>query len=101
MTDFPGPIPMHGDRVEIFADTFVATVTGKITSRGVLVDGNGFVELVLPDGDPQQRRDLERSTRYQYRLYDGRVLLYSSPDLKLRDTRREDDGALVVAGSPA
>ncbi|MFI6803814.1 hypothetical protein ACIBO6_02150 [Streptomyces luteogriseus] len=100
MTGFPGPIPMHGDRVELLADTFVATITGKITSRGVLRDGRGFVELVLPDGDPQQRRDLERSTRYQYRLYDGGALLYSSPDLQVRETRRESDGALVVTGSP-
>ncbi|MGW5096312.1 hypothetical protein ACWEQ1_17260 [Streptomyces nodosus] len=100
MTGFPGPTPMHGDTVEILADTFVATITGKLTSRGVLRDGCGFVELVLPDGDPQQRRDLERSTRYQYRLYDGGVLLYSSPDLQVRETRREDDGTLVVMGSP-
>jgi len=100
VTDFPGPIPMHGDKVEILATTFVATITGKITSRGVLVNGNGFVELVLPDGDPQQRRDLERATWYQYRLYEGGVLLYSSPGLQVRETRREDDGALVVMGSP-
>ncbi|MDX3528214.1 hypothetical protein P1P75_17660 [Streptomyces sp. ID05-39B] len=100
MTDFPGPNPMHGDTVELMASTFVATITGKITSRGVLVDGRGFVELVLPDGDPQQRRDLERAGRYQYRLYDGGTLLYSSPDLQVRETRRESDGALVVMGSP-
>ncbi|MFD4528445.1 hypothetical protein ACFWP7_31905 [Streptomyces sp. NPDC058470] len=100
MSEFPGPIPMHGDTVELMADTFVATITGKITSRGVLVDGRGFVELVLPDGDPQQRRVLERAGTYQYRLYGGGVLLYSSPDLQVRETRRESDGALVVMGSP-
>jgi hypothetical protein len=91
---------MYGDRVELMADTFVATITGKITSRGVLRDGCGFVELVLPDGNPQQRRDLERAGRYQYRLYDGGALLYSSPDLQVRETRRASDGALVVTGSP-
>ncbi|MFE1987653.1 hypothetical protein [Streptomyces mirabilis] len=100
MTGFPGPNPMHGDTVELMDDTFVATITGKITSRGVLRDGCGFVELVLPDGDPQQRRDLERAGRYQYRLYDGGSPLYSSPDLQVREIRRESDGALVVTGSP-
>ncbi|WP_019074430.1 hypothetical protein [Streptomyces hokutonensis] len=100
MTGFPGPIPMHGDTVEIMADSVVATITGKITSRGVLVDGRGFVELVLPDGDPQQRRDLERAGTYRYRLYDDGRLLYSSPPLRLHETRRESDGALVIMGSP-
>ncbi|MEU9189445.1 hypothetical protein AB0D14_33870 [Streptomyces sp. NPDC048484] len=100
MTDFPGPTPMHGDTVELTVGAFWATITGKITSRGVLVDGRGFVELVLPDGDPQQRRVLERAGTYQYRLYDGGVLLYSSPYLQVRETRRESDGALVVVGSP-
>lgn len=38
--------------------------------------------------------------RYEYRLYDDGALLYSSPDLQLRETRRESDGALVVTGSP-
>ncbi|MGW7046403.1 hypothetical protein ACWGDT_27690 [Streptomyces avermitilis] len=100
MTGFPGPNPMHGDTVELMADTFVATITGKITLRGVLRDGSGFVELVLPDGDPQQRRDVERAGRYQYRLYSGGQLLYSSPDLQVREIRWESDGVLVVTGSP-
>lgn len=100
MTDFPGSTPMHGDTVELTADTLAVTITGKITSRGVLRDGRGFAELVLPDGDPQQRRDLERAKWYQYRLYRGGALLYSSPSLQVRETRRESDGALVVSGSP-
>ncbi|MFJ9250350.1 hypothetical protein [Streptomyces sp. NPDC101776] len=97
---FPGYTPVHGDTVQLTADTLVVTITGKITSRGVLRDGAGFAELVLPDGDPQQRRDLERATWLHYRLYGGGALLYSSGHLQVRDVRRDADGALVVAGSP-
>lgn len=100
MTGFPGPNPVHGDTVQLIADTLAVTITGKITSRGVVRDGSGFAELVLPDGDPQQRRDLERAKWFQYRLYDDGTLLYSSPHLQFRETRRESDGTLVVAGSP-
>lgn len=57
------------------------------------------MELILPDGDPQQRRDLEQATWYQYRLHQGGALLYSSPHLQLRETRRENGGVLVT-GSP-
>lgn len=56
----------------------VATSTGKIMSRGVVRDGRGFVEFVVPDGDLQQRRDLEWSGRYQFRLCDGGVLCCSA-----------------------
>jgi hypothetical protein len=91
---------MHGDTVQLIAGTLAVTITGKITSRGVVRDGRGFAELVLPDGDPQQRRDLERAAWFQYRLYEGGVLRYSSPHLQVREIRRESDGALVVAGSP-
>ncbi|WP_167366262.1 hypothetical protein [Streptomyces caeruleatus] len=66
----------------------------------ILRDGRGFVELTLPDADPQQRRDLERATSYRYELYRENTLLYSSPRLTLSETRRARDGALVVAGSP-
>ncbi|MGW1496904.1 hypothetical protein [Streptomyces sp. NPDC002402] len=91
---------MHGDVVQITTDTTSVTITGSITSQGILRDGRGFVELTLPDADPQQRRDLERAQRYQYALYRSSALLYSSPDLKLSGTRRAKDGALVVTGSP-
>ncbi|MFE5097881.1 hypothetical protein ACFRCI_48545 [Streptomyces sp. NPDC056638] len=67
---------------------------------GILRDGRGFVELTLPDADPQQRRDLERTQWYQYALYRSSALLYSSPQLTLSEARRAKDGSLVVTGSP-
>ncbi len=100
MNGFPGPQPIYGDAVHITTSTDTLVFAGKIMTRGVLSDGRGFAELVLPDADPQQRRNLERAQRYEYELYlDGEVL-YSSPDLTLRDTQRDKDGALVVTGSP-
>ncbi|MFC9622779.1 hypothetical protein ACFTXM_23235 [Streptomyces sp. NPDC056930] len=100
MTSFPGPRPMHGDVVQLTTDTTSVTITGSITSQGILRDGRGFVELTLPDADPEQRRDLERTQRYQYELYSSSALLYSSPQLTLSETHRAKDGALVVTGSP-
>ncbi|MFB6945587.1 hypothetical protein ACFWGL_36660 [Streptomyces sp. NPDC060286] len=91
---------MHGDVVQLTTDTASVTITGSITSQGILRDGRGFVELTLPDADPGQRRDLERTQRYQYELYSSGALLYSSPQLTLSETRRAKDGALVVTGSP-
>lgn len=76
------------------------TFTGTITCQGVLRDGRGCVELTLPDADPQQRRDLERATWVRYDLYREGARLYPSPQLVVRETRREKDGALVVTGSP-
>lgn len=100
MTGFPGPNPMHGDTVYLTIGTTPVLITGSITSQGVVRDGRGFVELTLPEADPQQRRDLERATSYRYELYREKALVYSSPRLTLSGTRREKDGALVVAGSP-
>jgi hypothetical protein len=76
------------------------TITGRITSQGILRDGCGLVELTLPDADPQQRRALEWSKRFQYNLYLREHLLYASPQLVVRETRREDDGALIITASP-
>lgn len=98
---FPGTIPMHGDTVRLMIGNSPVIITGSITSQGVRRDGRGFVELTLPDADPQQRRDLERAKSYRYDLYRENALLYSSPRLALSETRRASDGALVVAGSPA
>ncbi|KMS67241.1 hypothetical protein ACM01_43560 [Streptomyces viridochromogenes] len=100
MTGFPGPHPMHGDTVYLTIGDTSVVITGRIRSQGVLRDGRGFVELTLPDADPQQRRDLERATSYRYELYREDALLYSSPRLALSETRRAGDGALVVAGCP-
>ncbi|WP_405842476.1 hypothetical protein OG528_29325 [Streptomyces platensis] len=100
MTGYPGPRPIRGDAVRLTTGSASVTITGSITSQGILRDGCGFVELTLPDADPQQRRDLERSKSYQYELYRGGALLYSSPQLTLSETRRVKDGALVVTGSP-
>ncbi|MFE4206651.1 hypothetical protein ACFRSX_29700 [Streptomyces goshikiensis] len=85
---------------QITISTATMVFDGKVMTRSVLVDGRGFAELVLPDADPQQRRDLERAERYAYELYLDGKLLYSSPVLTLRDTRRDETGALVVTGSP-
>ncbi|WP_413751728.1 hypothetical protein NRF20_00110 (plasmid) [Streptomyces sp. R-74717] len=101
MTDsFPGLRLVQGDTVQLVTDATSVTITGAITSKGVLLDGRGFVELTLPDADPQQRRDLERSQRYWYQLYRGGALIYSSPHLTLSETRRTGDGSLVVTGAP-
>ncbi|MFE1546542.1 hypothetical protein [Streptomyces sp. NPDC058718] len=100
MSGFPGPRPIHGDAAHITVDTDLLAFAGKIMTRGILSDGYGFAELVLPDVDPQQRRDLERAGRYQYELYVEGEAPYSSPGLTLREIRRDDDGVLVVTGSP-
>lgn len=99
--NFPGHRPIHGDRVDLVVAEASFTVLGAITVQGVLRDGCGFVELVLPDADPQQRRALEKVVRFQYWLYRDAVLLYTSPPLQMRDVRRATtDGALVLTGSP-
>lgn len=100
MTGFPGTRPMHGDEVRLTADTATVTFTGNVTSRGVLREGRGFVELTLPDVDPQQRRNVEWAKQFRYELYCGGALLYSSPLLALSEIRRPGDGSLVIAGSP-
>ncbi|WNI27348.1 hypothetical protein [Streptomyces sp. ITFR-16] len=100
MTGFPGPRPMHGDEVRLTTNTASVTFTGDVISQGVLRDGRGFVELTLPDVDPQQRREVEWAKRFQYELYRSGALLYSSPSLTLSETRRTSEGFLVIAGSP-
>ncbi|MFJ1551438.1 hypothetical protein [Streptomyces sp. NPDC088246] len=56
---------------------------------------------MLPDADPQQRRDLEKETQLRYWLYRDGALLYTSPPLQMRDIRRAaGDGALILTGSP-
>ena len=96
----PSNRPVRGDTVEIIVSTTTLTITGSITSQGVLRDGRGLAELTLPDADPHQRRDMERSTWIQYKLYRDGALVYSSGHLELRGTRRDDNGALVVSASP-
>lgn len=98
---FPGPRPIHGDRVDLIADGTSFSVVGEIIVRGVLQDGRGFVELVLPDADPQQRRNLEKVTQLQHWLYRDGALLYASPSLQMTEIRRADgDGALILTGAP-
>ncbi|MCY0929458.1 hypothetical protein OTB20_25310 [Streptomyces sp. H27-H1] len=92
---------MVGDSVAITTATFSVTITGTVTCQGITENGRGFVELTLPDADPQQRRQLEWSKEYQYNLYIKGQLLYSSPQLALKGTRRTHEGALVLTGSPA
>ncbi|MFE3900138.1 hypothetical protein ACFXPY_07130 [Streptomyces sp. NPDC059153] len=100
MTAFPGTRPLTGDTVHITTEAASVTINGRITCQSVLRDGCGQVELTLPDADPQQRHSLEWSKRYQYDLFLGGALLYSSPQLEVRETRRAGDGALIVTGSP-
>ncbi|MFD7868181.1 hypothetical protein [Streptomyces sp. NPDC059783] len=96
----PGTRPIHGDTAHVFVGTVPLLFTGSITCQGVLEKGRGYVELTLPDADPEQRRLLERSTTYQWELHrDGRRL-YSSPLLALHSTRRSGTGSLVVKGAP-
>ncbi|MEV0505275.1 hypothetical protein AB0I84_47935 [Streptomyces spectabilis] len=97
---FPGPRPVTGDAAVLTTGTAVLILAGAITSQGVLRDGCGFAELTWPDADPQQRRDLERAGHFQYDLYRDGQLLYSSPNLTVRGTRRTRDGSLVITGSP-
>lgn len=97
---FPGTRPIHGDHVNLIAAGISFTAVGAIVVQGVLKDGRGFVELVLPDGDPQQRRDLEKETEFQYWLYRDDALLYVSPTLQKTDIRLAPDGALVLTGAP-
>lgn len=98
---FPGTRPIHGDTLHLTTDTTTTmTFTGAITCQGILREGRGFVELTLPDGDPQQHRALEFSKKYRYDLCRGGALLYSSPPLRIRGIRRTSDGSLVVTGAP-
>ncbi|MFE5853423.1 hypothetical protein ACFQ61_09405 [Streptomyces sp. NPDC056500] len=105
MTGFPGPRPMTGDTALITVkgstSTSDLTITGHITCQGLLRDHCGLVELTLPNADPQQRRALEHGTRYIFDLIRGAEVLYTSPELVVREVhRRPEDGALVVTGSP-
>ncbi|MFF5282459.1 hypothetical protein [Streptomyces sp. NPDC013171] len=100
MSGFPGQRPIHGDAVHITIGNDLLVFAGKISTQGILRDGRGYAELVLPDADPQQRRDLERAGRYTYTLYLEGEELYTSPGLVLREIRRDGHGALVVTGSP-
>ncbi|MFJ9380404.1 hypothetical protein [Streptomyces sp. NPDC101455] len=100
MTGFPGHLPIHGDRVQLVTDITSVTITGSITCQGVTREGRGYVELTLPDADPQQRRELERAKWVQYKLFRNSTMLYVSPHLTLSEIRRAKDGALVLSGSP-
>lgn len=100
MTGFPGLRPIHGDSVRITTSTGTLLLSGSITVQGVNRDGRGFAELTLPDADPQQRRELERSERFEYELYSNGAQVYASPSLVLRETRRTKDGSLVLCGTP-
>ncbi|MBB4161739.1 hypothetical protein [Streptomyces cinereoruber] len=73
---------------------------GKTSVRGFTKGGQGYAELVLPDADPQQRRDLERAERYRFKLYLDGQELYASPELTLHYAERDGDGALAVTGHP-
>ncbi|MFE2936738.1 hypothetical protein [Streptomyces sp. NPDC059278] len=57
---FPGTRPIHGDRVDLIAAGTSFTAVGAITVQGVLKDGRGFVELVLPDADRSSAGTLRR-----------------------------------------
>lgn len=100
MSGFPGQRPIHGDSVRITTAAGTLVLDGSITVQGVVRDGQGLAELTVSDADPQQRRMLERSERFQFELYRDGQPLYASPDLVLREARRIGDGSLVVSGTP-
>ncbi|MCX4985497.1 hypothetical protein [Streptomyces sp. NBC_00572] len=100
MSGFPGPRPIHGDAVHNTVGTDLLIFGGKISTRGILWDGQGYAELVLPYADPQQWRDLERAGRYAYTLYFDGEERYVSPGLVLREIRRDGDGTPSTARSP-
>ncbi|WP_412079421.1 hypothetical protein ACLF6K_38240 (plasmid) [Streptomyces xanthophaeus] len=99
MNTFPGRQPIHGDSLIIWIDDAMLSVKGAITCQGVLENGRGYAALTLPDGDPEQRRALERCKTYGFELYLEGRLIYSSPQLTLNGTSRASDGSLVVTGS--
>ncbi|MEU3663993.1 hypothetical protein AB0E77_30245 [Streptomyces sp. NPDC032940] len=100
MRTFPGTHPIKADTVHLTADTLSVSMTGSITCQGILRHGLGFVELALPDADPQQRRALERAAQYEFELWRGGACLYQSPPLRVHEIRRDSIGALVVTGAP-
>ncbi|MFI2736617.1 hypothetical protein [Streptomyces sp. NPDC018711] len=76
MTHFPGRRPIAGDAAHIWIDDATLTATGTITCQGIVEHGQGYAELCLPDADPEQRRALERCSRYGFDLYrDGTLHL--------------------------
>lgn len=95
----PGTRPIHGDAVDLGIGVHTVTITGPASTRSILIDGRGYAELVLPALTPEQRTALEKTEHYAYELYRDGVLLYSSPELTLRETRQSDDG-LVITGAP-
>lgn len=100
MNLFPGRRPVVGDAAHIWIDDATITATGTITCQGIVEDGQGYAELCLPDADPEQRRTLERCSRYGFDLYSDGGLLYSSPELAVHSVSRAKDGSLVVRGVP-
>ncbi|QHC26407.1 hypothetical protein [Streptomyces sp. GS7] len=97
---WPGTRPIHGDQVHVVTGSGVMVFTGDIQSVGVRRDGHGFVELTLPDADPQQRRVLGGAKEFEYRMYRGGTMVYQSPALTVRQAHRNETGALVVTASP-
>ncbi|NUK25384.1 hypothetical protein [Streptomyces lunaelactis] len=41
MSSFPGPRPTHGDVAQLTTDTTSVTITGSITSQGILREAGG------------------------------------------------------------
>ncbi|MFD8335625.1 hypothetical protein ACFV42_23640 [Streptomyces solisilvae] len=100
MNLFPGTRPIHGDSVHLSIGANSLLITGDIVCQGVHEDGRGYVELTLPDGDPEQRRAAKRHGQFGFDLYRGGGSLYASPTLTLISTRRTSTGALVLRGAP-
>ncbi|MEU6670080.1 hypothetical protein [Streptomyces sp. NPDC046727] len=49
--------------------------TGPVTDQGVLRGGRGVLDLVIPDGDPQRRRNLTAADWLQITPYQDQVML--------------------------
>ncbi|MEU5898642.1 hypothetical protein [Streptomyces venezuelae] len=99
-SSWPGPRVMTGDSVMLTCvPGSTITLTGTLTVQGKYADGQGFIELRLPDADPQLRRLLQQSRAWHLRLFHSGGCLYDSPWLKATKVVWEKDG-LVAQGVP-
>lgn len=100
-TGWPGHRVMEGDSVTLeLVPGGLEIVEGAVTVQGRNTpEGNGYLELRLPDANPQHRRMLQQCKHLELRLFRSGGCLYTSPWLRITDVAWEKD-ALVVHGVP-
>ncbi|MFJ4972701.1 hypothetical protein [Streptomyces sp. NPDC088755] len=98
---WPGHRITEGDSVRLeLVPGGSEVMEGEVTVQGLNTpEGNGYLELRLPDANPQHRRLLEQCKHLEVRLFRSGVCLYTSPWLRVTDVAWEKDG-LVVHGVP-